>query len=227
MPLHERLRPPTLELPAPKAGHGLAAGMAFTVLAAGFAFAMPRALQVTSEEAPAPVEVLEEEQPEVDPKGVVVSGADLDATHEDAEGAGEEKVDNHGQVVSSAAHCEVKGRALGALVSSIAKDKDATLEDVAAACAAAAATDPDANNKGGRAPEHSRGERAAEPEMGKSGGNRRDDEHETSDADISDEEDSENTESTEDSEEPGDSEEEADSDDDAGKRDKGRSKKKH
>ena len=52
MPLHERLRPPTLELPKSRPSHGLGIGVAFAVLAAGFAFAMPRALQVSDETPP-------------------------------------------------------------------------------------------------------------------------------------------------------------------------------
>lgn len=70
------------------------------------------------EESPA-VEVVEEEE-------------DLDATVK-LEG------ENHGAAVSTAAHCPIKGRAHGVLVSGIAQDKDATVEDAQAACDAALA----------------------------------------------------------------------------------------
>ncbi|MGH2748055.1 MAG: hypothetical protein ACRDKB_09050 [Actinomycetota bacterium] len=42
--------------------------------------------------------------------------------------------DNHGKVVSTAAHCPIKGRAHGMLVSEIARDKDATVADAEQAC---------------------------------------------------------------------------------------------
>ncbi len=45
--------------------------------------------------------------------------------------------DNHGAAVQVAAHCDVKGRAHGELVRSIATDKDATVADAEAACTAA------------------------------------------------------------------------------------------
>jgi hypothetical protein len=46
---------------------------------------------------------------------------------------------NHGAAVSTAAHCPIKGQAHGKLVSSIAKNKAATVADAEAACAAAIA----------------------------------------------------------------------------------------
>lgn len=57
---------------------------------------------------------------------------DLDAT---VVGEG----DNHGAAVSTAAHCPITGRAHGVLVSGIARDKDASVEDAQAACDAALA----------------------------------------------------------------------------------------
>lgn len=79
--------------------------------------------------APPPV-VLEEEAVQVaDPERAVT----LDDDEPDEAG----KPDNHGSVVSVAAHCPVTGRAHGQLVSSIAKDKQATVADAEAACAAA------------------------------------------------------------------------------------------
>ncbi|MGH2692225.1 MAG: hypothetical protein ACRDHM_06945 [Actinomycetota bacterium] len=48
---------------------------------------------------------------------------------------------NHGAAVRTAAHCPVHGRAHGKLVSSIARDKSATVESAVAACAEALGLD--------------------------------------------------------------------------------------
>jgi hypothetical protein len=79
---------------------------------------------------------------------------------------GSSEADNHGQVVKIVAHCDVKGRAHGALVSSIARDKDATVEEAEKACeeAMAAVESGDAVTKGKpekNKPEKSRPDHAA------------------------------------------------------------------
>ncbi|MEA2453734.1 MAG: hypothetical protein QOG04_2444 [Actinomycetota bacterium] len=149
MALHDRLRPPTLEPPQRHAGSGLLVALALVVLAAGFAYAMPlmnpvSAQRKTVEEPAAPL-------PSATPTATFTpapeetQAADNDEAKEDgtddhdAEDDGTEKADNHGKVVSIAAHCDVHGQAHGALVSSIAKNKDATVADAEAACAAAMA----------------------------------------------------------------------------------------
>jgi hypothetical protein len=64
-----------------------------------------------------------------------LAGADLE---EDVVGDGPKAdvigEDNHGKVVSIAAHCPIKGRAHGELVSGIARDEGATVEDAEQAC---------------------------------------------------------------------------------------------
>lgn len=80
-----------------------------------------------------------EESPATEPD--TEDGEDEEAEDDD-EGEGSEagRPDNHGKAVSTAAHCEgLQGRARGALVSSVARDKSATVESAEAACAAALA----------------------------------------------------------------------------------------
>jgi hypothetical protein len=60
--------------------------------------------------------------------------------------------DNHGAAVGAAAHCDVRGRAHGELVRSIAGDEEATVADATPACAAAVATEAD-RSEGSRKPQ--------------------------------------------------------------------------
>ena len=66
-----------------------------------------------------------------------VEEAEAESELEPEDDDGEAK--NHGQVVRVAAHCDVKGKAHGELVRSIAQDKDATKTEAEAACADAVA----------------------------------------------------------------------------------------
>ena len=76
-------------------------------------------------------------------QGEEVEGAQgEDAQGEDEEDA-QDEAENHGQVVRAAAHCPVRGREHGRLVSSIARQKEATVADAEAACAAAVAEAPE------------------------------------------------------------------------------------
>jgi hypothetical protein len=139
MAVHDRLRPPTLEQSPVRRGNGLPLALALVIFAAGFAYAMPR-MQNTSAEGTV-------EEPEVVVVQTPVATATPTATPtpepteepEDDGEDGEHKADNHGKAVSTAAHCDIKGKAHGELVRSIAKDKDATVADAEAACAAALA----------------------------------------------------------------------------------------
>lgn len=118
-------------------------------------------------------------------------GEESDADDEDA---GDGAADNHGQVVKIAAHCDVKGRAHGALVSSIARDKDVTAEDAEKACEEAMATlkagdtvtkgKPEKNKPEKQRPDHVGGKSHGKPEHAK--GNDKDasdDEQESQDTD--------------------------------------------
>ena len=146
MALHDRLKNPTLE-PAPTKGHGLVVMVALAVMAAAFAYAMPSVQNVSAETEDSSLVVVES------PTGSThTPTADATPSPEDTEGSNE-KADNHGKVVSTAAHCDVKGRAHGELVRSIAKDKEATVADAEAACQAAlsaqaATVDEPKSNKG-------------------------------------------------------------------------------
>jgi hypothetical protein len=57
---------------------------------------------------------------------------------------------NHGAAVRAAAHCDVRGKAHGELVRSIAGDEEATVADATAACAAAVADEADRSEGSGR-----------------------------------------------------------------------------
>ena len=112
-------------------------GAIFVAIAMAFAYAAPKSFNAASdpksEVTPSPPEATpspdSEETPEPD---------EDDDSDEEQEKTGA-KADNHGRAVSTAAHCDIKGRAKGKLVSSIARDKDATVEDAEAACEAATA----------------------------------------------------------------------------------------
>ena len=100
-------------------------------------------------------------------------GSDAEESEEpgaDENDEGSSEADNHGQVVKIVAHCDVKGRAHGALVSSIARDKDATVEEAEKACeeAMAAVESGDAVTKG--KPEKNKPEKSRPDQAGKSHG---------------------------------------------------------
>lgn len=112
--------------------------LALTVLAAGFAYAMPRTLLTNAEEDPQQAELV------LSPTGSTHTSTATtprpkktnDGTDEDG---GTQSTENHGAAVSTAAHCDLDGKAHGQFVRSIAHDKDATVAEVEAACAAAQA----------------------------------------------------------------------------------------
>ena len=62
-----------------------------------------------------------------------------DTSNLEEEEESSDRCSNHGAAVSTVAKCPVKGRAHGVLVSTIARNKEATVEDAVAACAAALA----------------------------------------------------------------------------------------
>jgi hypothetical protein len=137
MTLHPRLQQPTLESPV-RRGHGFTMALALTVLAAGFAYAMPRTV-LTNAEDPQQAELV------LSPTGSThTSTATTPRPKKTKDGAEEDSAEhdeNHGAAVSTAAHCDLDGRAHGEFVRSIAHDKDATVAEVEAACAAAQAAD--------------------------------------------------------------------------------------
>lgn len=109
------------------------AGVIFTMLAVGLAYAMPKAIQATAHD-------FEEELGAGGQTPTANVPGHTPTARGDKKRDGEEngsRPDNHGAAVSTAAHCDVKGRAHGELVRSIAKDEDATVADAEAACAAA------------------------------------------------------------------------------------------
>lgn len=141
MTLHPRLQQPTLESPV-RRGHSFTLAVALTVLAAGFAYAMPRTV-LTNADA-------DRQQDEVvlSPTGSSHTSTATTPTpkqkktkakDEAGDEGGTERAENHGAAVSTAAHCELEGKAHGEFVRSIAHDKDATVAEVEAACAAAQA----------------------------------------------------------------------------------------
>ena len=124
----------------------VAGGVIFLVLCAGGALAMPASFDGESEEEVNAAigdlpEDLDLESVEVAAEGettdVTVPEEDPDEDAGDSEGS--DKPENHGKAVSTAAHCDLKGRAKGQLVSSIARDKSATAATAQAACDAALA----------------------------------------------------------------------------------------
>jgi hypothetical protein len=71
---------------------------------------------------------------------------------------------NHGAAVRAAAHCDVRGKAHGELVRSIAGDEEATVADATAACAAAVAAEADRSEGSGKPPKRATPARPAKPE---------------------------------------------------------------
>lgn len=135
MAAHDRMKP-TLESPPARARTSLVVAMTLAVLAGGFAFAMPRMAPLSADADEPEGVVSETNSSESDETLSSVSEDEDDDSDAQQEGSGE---DNHGSVVSVAAHCDIKGRAHGELVRSIAQNKTATAADATAACDAAKA----------------------------------------------------------------------------------------
>ena len=179
MALHDRLKPPTLEAIPARASHTFTLALVLAVLAAGFAFAMPRLQQVSAETEDAVLEVVSSPTGSTHTTTATPSPSPTDEPDDGDDDDGEAKADNHGKVVSTAAHCDIKGRAHGELVRSIAQDKDATVADAEAACAAAIAAqeaagdEPKSNNGRGheaKAPKPEKPERSSKSATDESGG---------------------------------------------------------
>jgi hypothetical protein len=135
---------------------GFLLGVVFAAIAVGFAYAVPRAVDLASapddNKAVQSQDQDEHDKPKNDQGDDAQSGTDAnDETKNDDESeqgdesgsdgdAGSENGDQHGKAVSTAAHCAVQGSAHGDLVSSIAQDKGATVADAEAACATALAS---------------------------------------------------------------------------------------
>lgn len=143
----------------------IAGAIAFMVLWAGAALAMPTNFFSPEEEPSAVAELVEDselEAIEVEPTPVEET-VDEETTKE--EGDDGDKADNHGKAVSTAAHCDLKGRAKGQLVNSVARDKSATVESAQAACdAAIAATATTVSTKPAKAPKVERTARTPKPD---------------------------------------------------------------
>lgn len=165
MTLHDRLRPPTLEAPPAHASHGLLVAMALVVLAAGFAYAMPGAQNMSAEGSGTDEpEAIVAPTPSVTPTATATAAPDPQPTDAPDEEDGEDAPkENHGQAVSTAAHCDIRGQAHGQLVRSIATDKDATVADAEAACAAAIAAQEAAPAEERGKPEHTKPEHTEPP----------------------------------------------------------------
>jgi hypothetical protein len=106
-----------------------------------------------------PVEGEGEEPVEGEGDECVEEEEDVFVEGEDLEDEGEGGQANHGRVVRVAAHCDVKGRAHGELVRSIAKDREATVADAESACDEAMAAAEQSGN----------GERGGKPAKAKTG----------------------------------------------------------
>jgi len=122
----------------------VAGGVIFLLLCAGGALAMPASFTAEPEEEVSSTLADLPEDLELEDATLAVEGETTDVTVPDenedgSEGDDSEKPENHGKAVSTAAHCDLKGRAKGQLVSSIARDKSATATTAQAACDAAIA----------------------------------------------------------------------------------------
>lgn len=108
----------------------LTMGVVFTVVAVGFAYAVPRAVEsVVTDQVGDQIDAQDPPPDRNEPIDVGGSG-------EGEGGPGGEggPKDNHGAAVSAAAHCDLAGAVHGAFVSEVAKDKDITVEEVEARC---------------------------------------------------------------------------------------------
>ena len=131
------------------------ATMAF-VMGAAVVYGMPHSIVLSSAKVKPhnTVSPLASETPD----SAEAEGSEAEETpdSEDHDGdQGEMKVvhpqSGHGAVVSTAAHCAIKGAAHGALVSSIASDPDATIAVATAACESAGGKIPSAPGRSAEA----------------------------------------------------------------------------
>lgn len=146
----------------------IAGAVAFMVLWAGAALAMPTSFFSTDEEPSAIADLVGDSELEAIELEPTPEGETVDVTVPDDDDAGDDqetRPDNHGKAVSTAAHCDLKGRAKGQLVSSVARDKSATVETAQAACdAAIAAAAAETSTKPVKAPKPEKTVRSPKPE---------------------------------------------------------------
>lgn len=120
----------------------IAGAVAFMVLWAGAAIAMPTTFFADDDPLSTEADLVVDEEVEaiaVEEGETVEVEVPVEDEEEEGDGSDSARPDNHGKAVSTAAHCDLKGRAKGALVSSVARDKSATVESAQAACDAAVA----------------------------------------------------------------------------------------
>ena len=143
----------------------LALSMIFTTVAMGFAYALPSALRGAASQASEELEMVEEEEPTAEgasPENEGETGVQSGNEGSEGESLVEEvtsKAQNHGAVVSIAAHCSVKGRAHGELVREVARNKDMTVAEAEEACKAAVAAEEDGVKPG----KHAKPEKPDQP----------------------------------------------------------------
>ena len=143
----------------------LALSMIFTTVAMGFAYALPSALRGAASQASEELEMVEEEEPTAEGASPETEGeTGVQSGNEGSEGESLEeevtsKAQNHGAVVSIAAHCSVKGRAHGELVREVARNKDMTVAEAEEACKAAVAAEED----GVKPAKHAKSEKPDQP----------------------------------------------------------------
>lgn len=150
----------------------IAGAVLFMVLWAGAALAMPTSLFSTDDEPSAVADLVADSELEAIEVEATPEGETVDVTvpkdkgDEDDSDDNEARPDNHGKAVSTAAHCDLKGRAKGQLVSSVARDKSATVESAQAACdAAIAAAAAGASSKPVKATKPTKAVRAPKPDQ--------------------------------------------------------------
>lgn len=139
----------------------LAMGAAFSLVAAGFAYAVPRAILTTAEQViveEAPIEVTEPivddtQEVEIEPIGETGGKSGGKSGGKGGRKDGEAK-DNHGAAVSTAARCNLRSRAQGELSSSTARNKDATVESAQDACDEASSEPQPDPATGGKSESH-------------------------------------------------------------------------
>lgn len=123
----------------------VAGGVIFLLLCAGGALAMPAAFNTEPEEEATTAldQVTDDSQAgsaELQGETTEVTVPDYAEDQDDGDDPDvAEETENHGLAVSTAAHCDLKGRAKGQLVKQIARDKQATVETAQAACDASLA----------------------------------------------------------------------------------------
>ena len=136
----------------------VAGGVTFLLLCAGGALAMPASFTLDPQEEEAAT--VDDVVVDLDTELAAVEGETTDVTVPDEDDSDDEQEEddgaesgdgsakaNHGKAVSTAARCDLRGRAKGRLVSSVARDKSATVESAQAACDAAIAAQGTASAK--------------------------------------------------------------------------------